>query len=424
MTNQQTENWYKLDNVANVFLATFNKRDTRCMRVSATLTEDIDPQKLQEALDITMKSRNQFLARIRRGFFWNYLEPANVSPKVVMEEGRPCPLLYGKQYHGVLHFKVSYYKSRINIDMFHALGDGTGALRLLTLLVGNYLKLLYPDRIEDIVPVAKGSGADRARNSYEQFYDDSTRAIPKNILNKKKKAYHIQSRKLPYDQLQFFEIHSNAKVFKEKAKELKVGISAYIGAQLMMAIHDDRSLVNRKKNITISVPVNLRNYYPSDTMRNFFNSVDVTHEFNGKESLESLALEFDQKLKEALEPEYIQKQMNRYESMERLFFTRVVPLHIKQAVIRFFAKKESKRVTAVLSNLGRIDFPDSQKQFIKGISDFCSTDKLFITVTSFGDDICFGIASAYSSTSVIRNLISNFQQDGAEFTLYASEVIY
>lgn len=424
MNNHQNNYWYKMDNVANVFLASFNKRDTRCMRVSATLTEAIEPDTLQKAVDITMKAQRQFQVRIRRGFFWHYLEPTNVTPTVVKEEGRPCPLLYSYRYHGVLHFRVSYYNNRINIDMFHALGDGTGALGLLQMVVGNYLKLMHPDKIDDILPQTKGSGDDRVRNSYEQFYDNKNGAIPKNILNKKKKAYHIQSRKLPYDQLQFFEIHAQSSVFRKRAKELSVGMSAYVGAQLMMAINADRSLVHRSKPITISVPVNLRNYYPSTTMRNFFNSVDVTHVFTGEETIEELAVEFDRKLKEALVPNNIQAQMNRYESMERLFFTRVVPLRIKQAVIRYFSKKEGKTVTAVLSNLGKVDIPASQKSFIKGISDYCSTDKLFITMTSYEDDICLGVASAYSGTSVLRNLISAFQKDGADITLYASEVVY
>lgn len=424
MNNHQNNDWYKMDNVANVFLASFNKRDTRCMRVSATLTEEINPELLQKAVDITMKTQQQFQVRIRRGFFWHYLEPTNIAPKVVPEEGRPCPLLYGNRYQGFLHFKVSFYQNRINIDMFHALGDGTGALGLLHLVVGNYLKLVHKNEIDDILPHAKGSKADRIRNSYEQFYGDKEGAIPKTILNKKKKAYHIQSRKLPYDQLQFFEIHTSASVLKKKAKELSVGMSAYIGARLMIAINEDRSLVHRSKPITISVPVNLRNYYPSDTMRNFFNSVDISHVFTNDDTLESLALEFDTKLKEALVPENIQNQMNRYESMERLFFTRVVPLRIKQAVIRCFAKKEAKTVTAVLSNLGKVEVPESQKKYIKGISDYCSTDKLFITMTSYGDDMCFGIASAYSGTSVLRNLIDGLQKDGANITLYASEVVY
>lgn len=424
MNNQETQNWYRMDNVANVFLASYNKRDTRCMRVSVTLNEEIIPQALQEALDKTMMTRSQFQVRIRRGFFWHYLEPTNVQPKVEEETGRPSPLLYGNLYHGVLHFKVTYFHNRINIDMFHALGDGTGALELLHILVGNYLSIIHPDEVEEIFTQSKGSKSDRVRNSYEQFYDNKNGAIPKNILNKKKKAYQIQSRKLPYDQLQFFEIHTSAATLRAKSKEMNVGMSAYIGARLMMAIHTDRSIMQKNKPITISMPVNLRNYYPSDTMRNFFNSVDITHTFDGTENVQDLAIKIDKILKDALLPDNIQAQMNRYESMERLFFTRVVPLVIKQHVIRFFAHKESKRVTAVLSNLGKVEVSESLKPYVTGISDFCSTEKMFITVTSYNDDLCFGVASAYSSTSVLKKLISGLASDGAQITIQATDVVY
>ena len=52
------EDWYRVDNVAKVFLAAHNNRDTRVMRVSATLNEEIDEQLLNEALGITIKSRS------------------------------------------------------------------------------------------------------------------------------------------------------------------------------------------------------------------------------------------------------------------------------------------------------------------------------------------------------------------------------
>ena len=41
------ENWYQVDNVAKVFLATASKRDTRTLRVSCYLKEDIVPELLQ-----------------------------------------------------------------------------------------------------------------------------------------------------------------------------------------------------------------------------------------------------------------------------------------------------------------------------------------------------------------------------------------
>lgn len=417
-------NWYKLDNVSNVFLASYSKRDPRSIRVSCNLTEDVIPEKLQEALLETIRLRPQFQVRIRRGFFWHYLESTDKLPEVMEEDDRPCPILYGENYKGVLHYKVTYYRNRINVDMCHVISDGTGALLFLKLLVLNYLKIAHKGELDDVSVVQEGASADdRTQDSYEHFYDKSGGPIPKTILNKKKKAYHIKSHKLSYDQLQFFEIHMEADKLLCASKELGVSLTSYIGAQLMLAISKGMPFRYRRKPVTISMPVNLRNYYPSETLRNFFNNVDVSHVFDGSETLESLAREFDRDLKDIIEPEHIRQQMNRYQSMESLLFTRMVPLVIKQPVVRFFAKKESRTVTAVLSNLGQIKVPDKMEKYIEGFTDFCSTEQMFITITSYGNDIVFGVASAYAGTGVLKRLIKSLKDTGTKVTLHSSNVI-
>lgn len=416
--------WYRLDNVAKVFLAAHNKRDPRTLRVCATMDEDINPEALQAALNRTILARTEVQVRIRRGFFWHYMEQTDFQPVVVEENDRPCPILYGKNYRGVLHYKVSYYRNRINVDMFHAIADGNGALAFLKILVLNYLRELHPGEFDEVSLEGVSSVDERYRNSYAQFYEDAGNVIiPKSILNKKKKAYHIQSRKLPYNQLQFFEVHLEADKLLTRAKALGVSMTSFLGAELMMAINRDRATMLRSKPITISLPVNLRNYYPSDTMRNFFNNVDVTHTFTGDENIEMLAAEFDEKLKASLTPELIRSQMNRYESIERLIISRMAPLFIKQPVVRGFSKKETSRVTAVLSNLGPQKLPDKMKKYVTGFSDYCSTENLFITATTYDNDLVLGIASAYSATGVIKKFIDTLRSDDSDIVVYTTEVI-
>lgn len=416
-----SDNWYKLDNVAKLFLADHTKQNPKSIRVSCILNEDIVPELLQQAVDTTISHLPQFQVRIRRGFFWHYLETTGERPIVTLEDSTPCPILYGNSYRGILHYKITYYGKRINIDMFHAISDGTGALMFLKHLVFHYLKLVHPD-MPDISLDEGASSDERYRNSYDHFYDDSNGPVPKTILNKKKKAYHIQGHKLPFNQLQFFEIHMESDKLVKSAKALKVSLTSYLGAQLMLAIHEDMPFMQRKKPVTISLPVNLRNYFHSDTLRNFFNNVDVSHVFSEKTTLEALAKEFDEKLKSAIEPEKIYAQMNRYQSIEKLFFTRMVPLAIKQPVVKFFARKEAKRVTGVLSNLGSIKVPDVMAPYVEGFTDYCSTDQLFITVTSYGNDIVLGVTSAFSGTGVVKNLVKALQATETSVKLYASEV--
>jgi len=414
-------NWYHLDNVAKVFLASHNKRDTRCMRISCTLKQEVDKDVLQEALLKTVESKKQFQVRIRRGLFWHYIEPTDEMPLVVEESTRPCPILYGKNYRGVLHYQVSYFHNRINLDMFHALTDGTGALEFLNIIVFNYLSIKYPGELSETVVHGGTDEYSSNQDSFKQFYE-KTDSI-KTGTSTTKKAYHIHSKKLPYEQLQFFEVHMSMKDVRAKSKEMKVSMTSYLGARLMMSLYNDMPTVARKLPITISMPVNLRNFFPSDTSRNFFNSVIVSHEFDGTETLESLAREYDEKLKDCLSEEKIKTQMQSYEKIENLLFTRLVPLAIKQPVVRFFAKKGSKTVSAVLSNMGNLKLPDEMMKHISEFSAFCSTEELFIVVASFGDDLTFGISSAYSGTGVIKNFIRGFRQEDIDVKVAATEVI-
>ena len=161
-------NWYKVDNVAKVFLATANNRDTRTMRVSCLLKDEVDPEILQKALDIAIEERPQFQVRIRRGVFWHYMEDTDIRPVVEKESGRVCPNLYQKGIAS-LHFRVTYFGKRINLDMFHALSDGTGALEFLNIIVLEYLKMVNPGVLDDVAVHTGASFDDLNEDSFKRF---------------------------------------------------------------------------------------------------------------------------------------------------------------------------------------------------------------------------------------------------------------
>lgn len=415
------ENWYHVDNVGKVFLANHNKRDTRSLRLCCSLKEEVDPQLLQAALDKTIRSRKQFQVRIRRGLFWHYVEPTNEVPKVVPEAGRPCPVLYGKNYSGVLHYQVSYFNNRINLDIFHALTDGNGALEFLNIIVYNYLTLKYPNKLDETVVHKGADAASLEQDSFRNFYEQTNTF--KTGADSPRKAYHIHGRKLPYDQVQFLEVHMKISEVLPEAKRMGVSLTSYVGARMMMALFKDMPGTMRKLPVTISMPVNLRNFYPSDTGRNFFNSVTVSHIHTEDDTLESLAVEYNTKLKECLTKEKMMSQMQNYEKIETMFLARIAILGIKQMVVRYFSKKESKAVSAVLSNMGAIKIPDEMAGFVNGYTGFCSTSEMFVVLSSYGDDMVLGISYAFAGTGVIKNLLRDFKKDGMSVKVASTEVV-
>ncbi len=413
-----SENWYKLDNVAKVFLATISDRDTKTLRVSCTLKEDIDPSLLQEAVLSAIQDRPQFQMRIRRGLFWHYLETTDIQPVVTEESDRICPLLYSPA-KAMLHYQVTYFGKRINLDMFHALSDGTGALEFLNIIVLDYLRLRYPGRFTDVTIHSGASADDLNQDSYRQFFG----SMGLSNVSFTKNAYRPGGLKLPYNQLQFFEIHMPTEQILPRAKELNVTLTSYLGAAWMLAIRDEMPPRRRSLPVTVSLPVNLRNYYPSHTSRNFFNNVDVTHVFDKDITLEELAVEFDASLKSQLTEENIKKKMDSFETMEYVAPVRAVPLVLKQLVVRHAKKIAERKVSMVLSNLGVRTLPAELEEQVDDYSAFCSSEHLFSTVSGYRGDLSLGVASPYVSTGIVKNLVRRFSHSDIDIRVYATEVI-
>lgn len=412
------ETWYKMDNVAKVFLATYARRDTRSFRLSCYLTETVDPEVLDQAAKRAAQDWPQNQVTIHKGLFWHYMQTTDKLPEVEEEHERPCPSLYGMGKEGQLHYKVTYFDKRINLDMFHAISDGNGGLEFLNMIVLNYLKILHPEEMANVSVGSGASSGDLEEDSFEHFRG-------KKIAwdQPKKKAYHLKGRKLPYDQLQFLEVHMPASEMLSRAKAAGVSLTSYMGAKLMLAIYADMPLLKRKKPITISLPVNLRNYFPSATSRNFFNSIYATKVLKGDETVESLAAEFDKQLKDQLTPEKIAARMNRYELFETLPLVRVVPLFIKNPVVAAGSRQEGRTTTAVLSNMGKVVIPEEMKKYVAGYAPYCSTASMFVTVCSYENDLVYGIAYAYRSTRVLKNFIRSITKDDIPVSVYAMDVV-
>lgn len=144
MREGRRSRWRKLDNAALAFPAATGKKDTRVFRFYCCLKEKVDAELLQQALERTIEHYPLYLAVLRKGLFWFYLEHRELPAEVTQEDKPPCSKIYIPDQKRLL-FEVSYYENRINFEIFHALSDGTGATRFLKELVQQYLQLAHSD---------------------------------------------------------------------------------------------------------------------------------------------------------------------------------------------------------------------------------------------------------------------------------------
>ena len=136
--NERKLRWMQLDNSAKIYPASASSRWTNIYRLSATLTEDVDREVLQAALDVTVRRFPSIAVRLHRGVFWYYLEEIAHAPTVQDERSYP---LVRMPFDDIRHcgFRVLVWGRRIAVEFFHALTDGNGGLVFLKTLLAEYL---------------------------------------------------------------------------------------------------------------------------------------------------------------------------------------------------------------------------------------------------------------------------------------------
>ena len=129
--------WAQLDTAAKIFPCTSGRRDTKVFRFVCELNEPVDPALLQAAVEETVDFFPGFRMVLKRGLFWYYLEDSALQAAVQPDTRPPCSPLYDKEVTGLL-FSVTWYSRCINLEVYHAISDGTGAMHFLRMLVFCY----------------------------------------------------------------------------------------------------------------------------------------------------------------------------------------------------------------------------------------------------------------------------------------------
>ena len=114
--------WRRLDNSAKIFPMSTGEKYSTVFRLSVVLKENIKPEILKKAVVETLEKYQSFKVRMKPGLFWYYLEQNNKVPVVEEEKDYPCKYINPRKNKGYL-FKVTYFKTKINIDIFHSLTD-------------------------------------------------------------------------------------------------------------------------------------------------------------------------------------------------------------------------------------------------------------------------------------------------------------
>ncbi|MCD7736991.1 MAG: DUF6320 domain-containing protein [Lachnospiraceae bacterium] len=399
--------WRKLDNAALAFPAATGKNDSRVFRFYCQLKEQVDGDRLQCALDLTMEKYPLFQAVLRKGVFWFYLERRDIRAIVSEEQKPPCSRLYIRDQKSLL-FEVTYFENRINFEVFHALTDGTGAMRFLQELVKNYLTLAHPE-IPFSEPEQDGevTGKDQEEDSFSQYYS------PKRHKNREKSriAVQLKGERLAQDEMRITEIAVPVKEILGKAREYGVSVTVLIASMLLYAIHEEVPVNRLRRPIALMIPVNLRNYFPSQSMTNFFGWIEVGYEFREDTVFTDVLTQVKSQFERELGKDRIADRMNVLVGLEKNPVLRLIPLEVKQFFLMAGTSLGARNITAVYSNMGVVNMPAEFRDYIDSFHLIASTDNLQLCSCSYGDQMMLGFTSKLPSENIQRNFMKLLKEE-------------
>ena len=241
---------------------------------------------------------------------------------------------------------------------------------------------------------------DQENDSFSKYYSPDTKRKKK----KKIHAYQIKMMKKEYGELQVTEASASVKELLAVSREKGVSMTVLITAALICAIHEEMTKIQEKKPVVLMVPVNLRKFFPSESMLNFFGWIEPGHRFGeGRDSFDEILGEVKKYFSDYLTKEHIAGHMNELIAFEKNKILKWAPLEIKNRCIRAGAKLAENEVTAVFSNMSAVKMPEEYEPYIERFGVYTSTPKVELCVCSYNDTLTFGFTSRYDSSNIQRN---------------------
>ena len=411
--------WYQLDNAAKIVPSTTGGSDSRVFRITCELKEEVDPEVLQSAVTSAARDFPHFSSVLKKGMFWYYLDQSDLEAEVTQDDRPALETIYWEGRRNLL-YRVNYYGCRINLEMFHVLTDGTGAFEFLKAILTEYFRLKYG--LTDLeTTVSRASGGDRQNDAFGKYYQKATEK-PDEQKTAPKRAYHLHGDRDENLHSHLMEGTVSVSAFLAAARERKSTVAELSTALFIQACLKEMSVRERKYPVVLSVPVNLRNYFPSDTARNFFGVINVAYDpalYNG--TLESIIPVVRDSFARQLRQDQIELTMNSYAALEHNLAIKVVPLLIKNLVISAINAKAQMGITGTISNVGKITVPEEMEPYIRKFSCFMAAPSVQVCVCSYKDELVFGVASAFIQQPVIRSFFRDMVDMGIDVVLESND---
>ena len=357
--------WLRLDNAAKIYPAARTDNWSNVFRLSATLNEKVDKTALKQALEKTIRRFPSMAVRLRKGMFWYYLHEIENAPEIMDEYSHPLTRMSKKETRKCA-FRVIVYDKRIAVEMFHSITDGNGALIFLKTLLAQYVKVKYNEETpceNGVLNCEEKAKKEELEDSFLKYAGNLPQSRQENT------SWQVSGTQTLGGYLNATTFDLNTKDVLQKAHEYNVSVTTFLCAAMLKALENLKNKEDKKskKPVKVLVPVNLRNVFESQSLRNFaFYTTPEIFTYLGEYSFEEIL----NVVKHKLGYDVTQKQMSlkiaSNVASERILIVRLMPLFIKNIVMKAVFKSVGEKKSCLsLSNLGNVKIPENLKKYIQ-----------------------------------------------------------
>ena len=407
----RVKKWFRLDNSGTVYPLTMTHATQSLFRLGVQLKEAIDPDALQAALAKALDRYPTFKVELRSGVFRHFLDENTEQPVVSLEHGELLKRINTKETNGY-PFRVTYYNNNIFIDFNHAICDGNGGMEFLKSLTFLYLlekgkEVENNGSVKDVTTLySEGEGEDSFLKYYKKF--DFAKGIK---AMRGKVVQGLKGKKFKKEGHGLIQGTIQAEPLLAIAKQYGCSLTAFLASAYLLAIVRSGFASGGKRDLAMLVPVDLRRFFSSSSLKNFviftrcyLNPNNVEH------NLESFSEVINKELKIGLDKDSLQTKLSAVSIMDKKVFIKALPLPIK-----VFMTKAGKFIgsvitmTSIISNLGIVKMPPSTYEHIEKFMfnlNCSAPTPSNVAVVSFNNKVVISITRQLVSTEIERHFFT------------------
>ncbi|MGO1259267.1 MAG: alcohol acetyltransferase [Brachybacterium sp.] len=236
-------------------------------------------------------------------------------------------------------------------------------------------------------------------------------------------VHRVRGTRTPDSRTRVVELTMPAKQVLDLARAERVALTMYLTAVFFEAVRRATGDLGRTPTLAASVPVNLRQFFPSTSARNFFATTRVEHTFGaGDDTLGAVSRSLERAFRARATAEALEGKLRRFLRFERMPALRVIPRPVKDVILDQVNRASNRGLTLAVSNLGRVVLPEPVAAHVERLIFQVSAVRPQFCAISHAGVLTVSFTSPFLETDHVREFARILTASGVDVTVAAARV--